>query len=936
MFRKYTTFLFLFCASTCFAQQIDLNTAIPIDAKIRTGKLPNGLTYYLYKNNLPEKRAELRLVLKAGSLFETDEEQGLAHFTEHLCFNGTKRFPKDSLIKFIESAGMKFGAHLNASTGFEETIYQLSLPTDKPETLEKGLKVLEDWSHQVSFESIEIEKERGVVISEQRDRLGAGERMRKQWFPILYKDSRYVERLPIGQLSVLENFKPETLRQFYQKWYRPNLMAICVVGDIDLEETEQKIKMQFSLLQNPSDAPAYKQYGIPDHNGLRVVIASDEEATQSSISLYYKLPHEPIATGNDYYRQLNQSMFNMMMNSRFGDIILKGNAPFTYASSARSNWENDKDAFVSSVGMKETETLQALNAVLTENQRVRQYGFSKEELQRAKTNFLSAVERTYKERDKVYSRGIINQLVHLFTNNSPFPDADFNYQICKKYLAETNLDDINQLAKQWITARGDNATLILMMPKKEGLTPPNEADLRQVFEEVASAKIEPWKEEAVSSFLMEKSPDEGEIRKEKYNKTYDYTEWKLSNGIKVLWKATDFRNDQVLFSAFSEGGYAMYPVSDDDNGAFAATIIGSSGVADFDQLALKRILSGKNFSLSPYISERNEGFRGSFINKDAEIFFQMLYLLCTAPRKDESLANTILQQRKISITNRSKSPESNFRDSINTFYFGNNPRRKPSQVADLEKVSLDRMFEIYKDRFANMGDFTFVFVGNIEPNSFRDFVKTYLASLPTIGRKEKESDPDVHENIQPVAKTVYAGKELRVLVEMRYNALGRTKKDVPLQLAALNDVIEKRLREVLREEKGATYNVGVSAYTDDFPKGEEKTVLNISFSCAPDKMQEMISATEAELKNIAQNGVNPQDLLNVQENYIRSRETSKKENSFWLGALSAAAEDRRSMKRMTSYEARVKKLSPKTLQQLLQKILAKGIKMQFVLMPKDK
>jgi zinc protease len=293
-----------------------------------------------------------------------------------------------------------------------------------------------------------------------------------------------------------------------------------------------------------------------------------------------------------------------------------------------------------------------------------------------------------------------------------------------------------------------------------------------------------------------------------------------------------------------------------------------------------------------------------------------------------------LQQRKISITNRSKSPESNFRDSINTVYFGNNPRRKPTQVADLEKISLDRMFEIYKDRFADMGDFTFVFVGNIEQNSFRDFVKTYIASLPSKGRKEKESDPDVHENIQPIAKTIYAGKEPRVLVEMRYNALGKTKKDVPLQLAALNDVIEKRLREILREEKGATYNVSISAYTDDFPKGEEKTVLSIGFACAPEKMQEMIAATEAELRNIAQNGIAAQDLLNVQENYIRSRETSKKENSFWLGALSNVAEDRKSLKRMAGYEARVKKLSPKALQKLLQKLLEKGIKMQFVLMPK--
>ncbi len=913
------------------AQNISLSQPIPMDSTIKTGKLANGLTYFIKKNNLPEKRAELRLVLNAGSMQETDEQQGLAHFVEHMAFNGTKNFKKSELVDFLEMAGVKFGAHLNAYTSFDETVYMLQLPTDKQEIFQKGFQVLEDWAHQVSFDAEEIEKERGVVISERRGRLGANERLRQQWWQTFYEGSRYANRLPIGQLDVLEHFKHETLKDFYQKWYRPDLMAICAVGDFDVNEVEKAIKEKFGAIQNPSNSTQRQSFDVPNHKGLRVAIASDAEATQCNFRITYKQPVNESKLGEDFRKSIVASLFNAMLGNRFDDLIEKGGTPFSFAFSSYSGLVRTKNGFFASAGVKETALLDGLKRLLIENQRVKQYGFKEEEFQRVKISFRSSIEKSYAERDKTKSNSIISGMVSAFLNHNSIPSSEFSYAFYKQYLDKIDLKEVNDLAQQWITKNGDNATCVLTAPLKSGLTLPTEAEIRQVFASIANEKIEPLEDEVAVTSLMKTLPQKGKITAEKKDLILGVTEWTLSNGAVVVFKPTTFKNDEVIFSSYSPGGYAMYPISDDNNGGWASSFIDESGIADINPIALKRFLTGKIFSCSPYIGESSEGLRGSYINKDAETMFQLLHLYFTSPRIDENTCKATLERQKISLLNRNKSPEANFRDSITFALYGNNPRRSPSTVADLDKIKLERALEIYKDRFADASDFSFFFIGNIEENAFKNYIETYVASLPSKGRKEKASDPETPINVRPLTKVVQKGIEPKGQVNLTYFSDYKNSRKNVLEIFALCELLKIKLREKIREEKGGTYGVSVSPQLSDFPKGECR--IGIAFECAPERVQELTQTALKEIENMFQNEVEDKNLTKIKETFIRERETSLKENSFWLGYISGTYYNKWNMNDVLSYNERVKALSSKTIKKIAKKHLKKATLMNFTMQP---
>lgn len=914
--------------------QTNLKEPVPFDPSVKTGVLSNGIKYYIKKNGKPEKRCELRLALNAGSMLETDDQQGLAHFVEHMCFNGTKNFKKAALIDFLESAGVKFGAHLNAYTSFDETVYMLQLPTDKEEVFLKGFQVLEDWAHNVSFESEEIEKERGVVISERRGRLGAGERMRQQWWPIFFEGSRYADRLPIGTLPVLEGFKHESLKDFYEKWYRPDLMAVCAVGDFDMDKVEAIIKEKFSKIPAKPNAPKHETFQVLDHKGLRIAMANDAEATNTSVRINYMHPLSNTNTLEDIRKGMVAELFNGMFGTRFQELIQKGGTPFSYAYSAYYNMVRTKNVFESFGMVKETGIMDGLKILLTENERVKRHGFTKGELERAKKDMMAGMETAFKEKDKTESNRYITAMVSSFLEGEPLSSIDFRYDFYKKHMDGITLEEVNALGKKWITDKGDNATCVILAPKKETVKLPSEEDVRKLFEEAAAAKIDPMQDEAVATELMKTKPQAGSVVNEKKNTDLGLTEWTLSNGAKVIFKSTNFKNDEVILSAYSPGGFAMYPVSDNDNGSFASFGVAQSGLGDLDAVQFQRYMTGKIVRISPYISELWEGMSGSYSPKDAESAFQVMNLYFTSPRKDEKMFKNVLQQQRGFVENMSKSPEAAFRDSVTKAMYNNHPRRQPMKVERLDNISPDRSFEIYKERFADADDFTFFFVGNIDEKTFKPLVETYIASLPTKGRKETWTDPNVAPIAKAIEKNVVRGSEPKSQVQFTYLGDYQYTRRNNFEIQSLIKLLDIKLREKIREEKGGTYGVSVQPSMTKFPK--ERYQITVSFGCAPEKADELMKAAIAEVESVLASGSDDKNLTKIKETFLRERETNLKENRFWLGYVSQSYQNGQDVMDMNQYNEWVNALQGKDFKKMAKKYIKKGKLVKFTLKPDTK
>jgi zinc protease len=932
MKTHYLYALLLCCAFTVsLSAQSSLTDPIPFDPSVKSGVLPNGLKYFIKKNAKPEKRCELRLAINAGSNLETDEQQGLAHFTEHMCFNGTKNFKKSALVDFLESAGVKFGAHLNAYTSFDETVYMLQLPTDKDDIFQKGFQVLEDWAHNVSFEDDEIEKERGVVISERRGRLGAGERMRQQWFPIAFGGSRYADRLPIGKLEVLQGFKHETLKAFYDKWYRPDLMAVCAVGDFDVDKVEMLIKEKFGSIPSKTAPLEHKTFDVPDHKGLQVALASDAEASNTRITIDYKHPLSKTNNQGDMRKGLVAELYNEMLGTRFNELIQKGGTPFTFAYSNFFNLVRTKNVFESSGVIKETGIIEGLKMLITENERAKKYGFTKGELERAKKEVMTQLERAYREKDKTESAQLIQTMVSSFLEEEPLTSTEFQYNFYKKYLEGITLEEVNVLSQKWISLNGENATVIVTAPKKEGLTLPTEDAIRHIFEEVASAKIDPPKEEVEVTQLMKTIPQAGKIVNETKNTALGLTEWTLSNGAKVVFKPTTFKNDEVIMNAYSPGGYAIYPVSDNSNGSMGAFGIAQSGLGDLDPVQFQRYMTGKVARISPYISELFEGMNGMYSPKDAETAFQVMNLFFTAPRKDEKMFKTFMQQQRNFLENMSKNPEAAFRDSVMIAMYNNHPRRQPIKAETLDKINPDRSYEIFKDRFSDAGDFTFFFVGNIDEKTFKPLIETYIASLPTKGRKETWKDPNVVPIATSLEKNIKRGIEPKSQVQLTY--LGDykyTRKD-NFEMLALVKLLDIKLREKIREEKGGTYGVSVQPSLVKYPK--ERYQLTVSFGCAPEKVPELMDAAIKEVESVLKEGSDDKNLVKIKETFLRERETNLKENRFWMSYVSASYQNGQDVNDMAKYNEWVNALKGSEFKKMAKKYIKKGKLVKFTLKP---
>ncbi len=664
---------------------------IPVDPDIKTGQLANGIKYIIRKNSKPENRAELRLTLNAGAMQEDDDQQGLAHFVEHMAFNGSKNFAKSELVDFLESIGTKFGPDLNAYTSFDETVYMLQVRTDSTELLEKGLLVLEDWAGGITFENEEIDKERGVVESEWRTRLSANQRMFNEYLPVMYFGSRYAERLPIGKPEIIRKAPYETVKRFYKDWYRPDLMGVIVVGDIDVNKMEKEIQARFGKLKNPSNPREREYYEVPKHKETFVSVIQDKEAAFTNVQLMYKHDHVPVKTMNDYRQNIVRRLYNNMLGARLDELGQSADPPFNFAYTGYSRDLGDIDTYSSYAMVPEGGGTRGLSVLLEENERVLRHGFTQGELERQKTEILTNMQRALKEKDKTDSRRFASRYVAHFVDGIAIPGIEDEVDFYKLLLPSIQLSEINALAKKWITE--ENRVVVITGPEKTGVPFPSEEDVFAILESVSKKDIKPYVDNVSDEPLMAVIPSPAPIKEEKKLDNIGVTELTLANGLKVVLKPTDFKNDEILVSGYSPGGSSLYGDEDYPNASNAARIVDNSGIATFDAPQLQKKLTGKTLRISPYISELYEGFNGSVSPDDLETLLQLVHLYFTKPRKDEAALQSYIAKQSSIFKNIMANPDYWFSDQVAKISYNNHARRGFPTEGQLKAIDLDRAFE---------------------------------------------------------------------------------------------------------------------------------------------------------------------------------------------------------------------------------------------------
>ena len=908
---------FLAIAAPLGAQQLAPTDRLPVDPSVTVGKLPNGITYYIRVNKKPEARAELRLAVNAGSVLEDEKQLGLAHFVEHMAFNGTKNFAKHELINYLESIGMRFGADLNAYTSFDETVYMLTIPTDTGTALEKGFQILEDWAHNVTFDPAEIEKERGVVIEEWRLGQGAEERMRDKYFPVLFRGSQYAVRLPIGTKTNLETFKHTDLTRFYQTYYRPELMAVVAVGDFDKNRVEQLIKTHFGGIKAVASATPRAEFPVPDHDSTLVAITTDKEATISVVSVYYKLPLEEGNTVADYRAMTVERLFSQMFNARLRELMQQANPPFLGASAAQGKLIRTKEAFFLSAATKDDEILRGLENVLTEAARVQRFGFTATELERAKQNVLRSMEVAYAERDKSESGGYADEYVGAFLESEPIPGIERELDLTKQLLPGITVAEVNALVQKWMIDR--NRVVVVQAPEKEGVKVPTADQILAVFGSVRRKDVAAYQDDVGGAQLVEKLRPAGRIVSERKIDAAGVTEWKLSNGARVLVKPTDFQADEIVFRAYSPGGTSLISDKDYVSALFATPLVDQSGYGTFNATQLTKALAGKAARVSSYISETEEGLSGRASPRDVETLMQLTYLVMTDARRDSAAYASLQTRFAALLENQSLDPESAFRDTLNVTMTQHHFRTRPFTTQLLREVDMERALAIYRERFANAGDFTFVFVGTLSPDSLKPLVEKYIAALPGTNTKETSRDVGVRPPKGIVEKVVRRGVEPKSATEIIFT--GPVEYTLPnrLGLSLLAEVLDIRLRDVLREELGGTYGASVSSSVTREPTPQY--AVNISFGADPQRLEALTKTVFEQIEKIKREPPTADELAKVKETQKREWETSIKRNAYWVAQIAARDRAGESIADVLTFPQRLETATPAMIQSAAQRFL---------------
>lgn len=872
---------FPLCATSAARGQVVDERPLPVDSNVTIGELENGLRYYIRVNTRPENRAELRLAINAGSVLEDDDQQGLAHFAEHMAFNGTERFPKHEIVDYLETIGMRFGADLNAYTSFEETVYQLTVPMDTAGYIETAIDILVDWAHRVAFEPEEIDRERGVVLEEWRLGRGASARIQDQQFPILFKDSRYAKRLPIGKPEILESFDHATLRRFYERWYRPDLMAVVAVGDFDPQRIELLIRERFGAIPRPNTTLERPTYDVPPNVDPLVAVATDPEETSSSVSVYYKHPASPRGTEESYRERIIQQLYSGMFNSRLFEIGEEPDAPFLYARTGQGRIVRSQDVYFLAASVKQDGILTGLDALLIEAARVARHGFTETELARQKQRALRSMELSHAEREKTDSGVYAARYVFAFLEEYPIPGIEYQYDFYQRVLPTIALDEVNDLVRELIT--DENRVVLASAPTQDPPVVPTDAELLGVFAAVGSKEVSPYDDAVSDEPLIANAPTPAAVVGEAYHESIDVTDWTLANGVRVLLKPTDYQDDEIIVRAWSPGGTSL--ASDEDfTAAMTATeIVSSSGVGAFSVVELRKKMVGKAVSVFPEIYDIGEGVSAYSSPKDIEEMFQLIYLYLTEPRQDSSAFIAYDQRMREFLRNRGVSPQVELQDTVTALLTQRHYRARPFTAELFEELDLEKSLEFYRDRFADASDFTFIIVGNFDLDTIRPFVEMYLGGLPSIGRTETWRDVGMRPVTGVVERVVRKGLEPKSQTRLFFTGPNTSDRRQDHALRSMGSVLNVWMRETLREELSGTYGARVSASTRQLP--DSSYTVSISFGSAPDRADELVQATFHLIDSLQTTGPSAADVDRVKEAQRRNREESLRRNGFWVGQL---------------------------------------------------
>ncbi|MDR0796249.1 MAG: insulinase family protein [Tannerella sp.] len=910
---------------------------LPVDPKVRLGKLPNGMTYYIRHNELPKERADFYIVQNVGSMQEEDNQRGLAHFLEHMAFNGSKNFPKEtrSIDDFTESIGMRMGANLNAYTNFDETVYMMSnVPVTKQEVIDSCLLILHDWSAFLTLSDSLIEKERGVIREEWRTSTSAQMRLWEQQLPKMYPGSRYAHRLPIGTIDVINNFKPEELRDYYRKWYRPDLQAVIIVGDIDVDRIEEKIKTMFKDIPAPVNPAPRELSPVPDNKEPLVSIATDKETPNTILYIYYKhntLPEEVKGTIVDYLTSYMQQVVSHAMQERFSEILQKANPPFlaAFASDGEYMVAKTKDAWTSAALVKPGSFDEAMNAVVAETNRMKLFGLTAAEYDRAKTNLLMNMESIYKDRDNQRNNSFTEEYVRSFTTGECIPGIEMEYQLMQQLTSMIPLQNINDYVKSVIG--DDNIVISLMGPEKEGITYPTADELLEKFLQAQAIPVEARQEEASGEPLITSLPAPGKILEVKENPLFGATVYKLSNGIEVIVKETEFKKDEILMRASSKGGSSLFTDRDVYNIKVLNQVIELGGLSDFSATTLTKMLTGKNVSCRTVIGDDYEAISGTSVPADIRTLFELIYLSFTAPRSDEEAFASFSERLKGQMENLKLNPMVAFSDSLTQALYDNQIRAKRIELEDLQHINYSRIMEMYRERYADASDFVFTFVGNIGKDSIIPMMEQYLATLPALRRIEqgdisrmpvfREGNYTNHFNRTletPKASiiTVYSG-------QMNYDI------ETVMTSAILKQILDLVYMEKVREKESGTYAVSTAIDISVFPLG--RTILQTYFDTDPELKVKLSAIVKDELMAIANNGPREIDFSKTRENMLKRYDEAIQENSYWLAAIEAF--HFRGIDRHTDYKTRLESITPEKIRDFAKKLIEQGNYIEVVMEP---
>ena len=855
----------------------DGDEPIPFDSQTRRGTLDNGLSYYIRANGTPPERAHISLVVNAGSILERPDQRGLAHFVEHMAFNGTNDFPGNRIVTMLESLGISFGAHTNAYTSFDETVYFLRLPTDD---LRIGIHILEQWAHALEFDGQEIEKERGVVLEEWRLSLGADSRIRNKQLPVLLRDSRYADRLPIGDPDIITSFDHQVLKDYYRSWYRPDLMAIIAVGDFDPDEVEALIREYFGPLAAPDNLSPRPIYDVPIQEDTRFSIVADPETPETRLFFLQQIKRGGLRTIDDYRARTIERLYGIMFNRRLDRMLTDAQSPFLDVGAGISSFARRERFATLFAQIEENNIAQALRALIIETRRIEEHGFGDGEFKRAKDTLLRSVEVAYEQRNTRNSRSYVQEYTRHYLADEASPGIEYELNLTKQLVDDIGIEDINAVAHQFMSS---DRTVWLSGPQNDRFMPPDEARLSTIIDEANNVPVVAYVDTFNERSLITESPTPGSITSETTHPDLGTTTWLLSNGARVIIKPTDFKDDEVLFATYSWGGLSL--VSDDvwDAAREATGIVAEIGLADISSNELEELLADANVSLDPYIDFYSEGMRGSASVRDLETLLQLIHLSFVEPHRTEDGFQTYIRRLENEVRNRDLSPFARFRDRYSELYFGDHPRTRPHTLETVAQITLDDALDVYRDRYADADDFAFLFVGAIEPAQLRPLVETYIASLPAHPPSEQPRNIGINYTTGVVRETIRAGQEQQSVALISLHGGYEWSRTNNYYMQSLVDLLNILLREEIREEQGGVYSISASVDYSRLPL--ERYAIRISFGADPKRVDTLIDEVLAIVTNLPDAEIDSDYITRIRNTQLNEYESGLSENGFWLAAL---------------------------------------------------